>query len=84
MFNTIRDKEKKILSYIWPIKIRKTCGLDGRRKECINESQPCEGYKTCPLGMLYEYESFLILFALIGFCFARISTQTRRMNYVML
>ena len=22
MFNTIKDKEKKILSYIWPIQIR--------------------------------------------------------------
>ena len=52
----------------FPIKTRKTCGLDARRKECINESRPCKGYgyayyKTCPLGMLYEYESFMIRYA---------------------
>ena len=51
----------------FPIKTRKTCGLDGRRKECINESQSCKGYKTCPLGMLYKYESFMILFAFLSY-----------------
>ena len=47
----------------FPIRTRKTCSLDARRKECINESQPCKGYKTCPLGMLHEYESFMIRYA---------------------
>ena len=39
----------------FPIKMRKRCGTHGKEEKCIQESQPCNGYNTCPLGLFLSY-----------------------------